>query len=296
MEPRVRAFPAREGGGCLTNFYAYDEAGRKTFERNANWELIRYTNSPAGDLLALVDGKNHVTKWNYDEQGRVTNKLDQAAVEILRYKYYPDSRLTNRWSKAKGDTKYQYDPAGNLTNIDYPVSTDVRFEYDALNRVTKMVDAAGSWTNGFGYDAAKRLTSVTSPAGAFTYTLGAAASASPLVKKLLLPNTSYITNTYDGVARLLGTYLPGPFGSKIYPCVPNVPSTPPGCPCGCGGSSNCSCSPTDDSGSGGGGSGPGGGGGGGGGGQPSGASVRGPAPSNYTRIKPHRFTNERRES
>ena len=30
-----------------------------------------------------------------------------ASTEILRYKYDPDSRLTNRWSVAKGDTKYQ---------------------------------------------------------------------------------------------------------------------------------------------------------------------------------------------
>ena len=49
-----------------------------------------------GDLIALVDGKNQVTKWNYDEYGRVTNNLDQVSAEILRYKYDPDSRLTNR--------------------------------------------------------------------------------------------------------------------------------------------------------------------------------------------------------
>ncbi len=230
--------------------YAYDEALRKTFETNANNEVIRYTNNTAGDLLALVDGKNQVTQWKYDEYGRVTNKLDQAGTEILRYKYDPNSQLTNRWSVAKGETKYGYDPVGNLTLVDYPVSPDVTRQYDALNRVTNMVDAAGTtkyayaaggqlwtedgpwsndtvtntysyrmrtglslaqltgrWTNEFGYDAAKRLTSVTSPAGTFTYTLGATAPASPLVQKLALPNTSYITNIYDGNARLLTTSL-----------------------------------------------------------------------------------------
>src|SRR5437773_11218094 len=117
---------------------------RKVLETNANSEIIRYTNNAAGDLLSLTDGKNQTTKWNYDEYGRVTNKLDQAAAEILRYKYDPDSRLTNRWSAAKGDTKYKYDPVGNLTNVDYAVSPDVSFAYDALNRVTNMVDAAGT--------------------------------------------------------------------------------------------------------------------------------------------------------
>ena len=80
-------------------------------------------------------------KWNYDEYGCVTNKLDQTATEILRYTYDADSRLSNRWSVAKGTTIYGYDPVGNLTNINYPASTDVRFTYDALNRASNMVDA-----------------------------------------------------------------------------------------------------------------------------------------------------------
>ena len=65
-------------------YYAYDEALRKTFETNANAEVIRYTNNAAGDLVALVDGKNQVTKWKYDECGRVTNKLDQAGRDFGR--------------------------------------------------------------------------------------------------------------------------------------------------------------------------------------------------------------------
>ena len=65
----------------------------------------------------------------------------------------------------------------------------------------------GLWTNKFVYDAAGRLTNVTSPAGAFAYTVGGASAASSLVKKIALPNSSYITNTYGSVARLTGTYL-----------------------------------------------------------------------------------------
>jgi RHS repeat-associated protein len=230
-------------------YYGYDEAMRKTWETNANSEIIRYTNNAAGDLLSLTDGKNQTTKWNYDEYGRVTNKLDQVGAEILRYKYDPDSQLTNRWSTAKGNTYYSYDPIGNLTNINYPASTDVKFQYDPLNRVTNMVDAAGTtkyayaaggqlwtedgpfsndtvtnsynnrlrtalslaqptgkWTNSFGYDPAKRLTNVTSQAGSFAYLLPDT-RPSTLVTRLSLPNTSYITNTYDSVARLTGTWL-----------------------------------------------------------------------------------------
>src|SRR5581483_654598 len=57
----------------------------------------------------------------------------------------------------------------------------------------------------YGYDAAKRLTSVTSPAGSFSYSYDSTRNMQ--VKKLSLPNGAYITNTFDGVARLTGTYL-----------------------------------------------------------------------------------------
>ncbi len=123
----------------MTNFYAYDAAGRLTFATNANDELLRYTNDAAGDLLSLTDGNNHTTQWHYDQYGRVTNKVDQAGSVILKYYYDAGDRLTNRWSTAKGATYYSYDALGNLTNIDYPSSHDASFAYDALSRLTKRV-------------------------------------------------------------------------------------------------------------------------------------------------------------
>ena len=48
-----------------------------------------------------------------------------------------------------------YDPVGNLTNVNYPSSPDVRFAYDPLNRVTNMVDAAG--TTKYAYTAGGQL-------------------------------------------------------------------------------------------------------------------------------------------
>jgi len=166
------------------------------------------------------------------------------------------SRLASRWSSAKGTTYYTNDAVGNLTQINYPASPDVTLAYDPLNRVTNMVDAAGTtkytytvggkfytedgpftsdtvtntwdnrlrvgmdlqqptgvWTNQFGYDAAKRLTNVTSPAGAFGYTF--VGQASRLTQKLSLPNTSYITNSYDGNARLLSTTLKNSSGTIL---------------------------------------------------------------------------------
>ena len=62
----------------------------------------------------------------------------------------------------------------------------------------------GTWTNGFGYDAGLRLATVTFSAGTFNYTYKGPGT---LVTNLDLPNTSKITNAYDNVARLTGTYL-----------------------------------------------------------------------------------------
>jgi YD repeat-containing protein len=179
----------------------------------------------------------------------VTNKLDQAGVEILRYAWNGEDRLVSRWSREKGITYYTNDAVGNLTDVTYPSSANLSFSYDPLNRLTTMVDSVGTtiysysagnqvvtedgpfasdtvtntyinrqrvamalaqptgfWTNGFGYDFAGRLTNVAMSGGNFSYSYGTG-MPSYLPIKVLLPNTSYITNTYDSVARLLTTAL-----------------------------------------------------------------------------------------
>jgi RHS repeat-associated protein len=239
----------------LTNYYAYDEGGRKTFETNANHELIQFQYDASGSLTNLIDGKNQSTKWGIDQYNRCTNKTDQAGVEILRYTYDSENHLLSRWSKEKGTTYYTNDAVGNLLAISYPQSGTNTYAYDGLNRLTNMVDGigttkytyalggllhtedgpfasdtvtniywsgvrtnlslqqpSGAWTNRFGWDAAKRLTNVTSQAGSFTNEYfpgvgGASGYASRLVKRLLLPSLSVITNNYDSVGRQLGTWL-----------------------------------------------------------------------------------------
>ncbi|HEV2392764.1 MAG TPA: hypothetical protein VG146_10425, partial [Verrucomicrobiae bacterium] len=139
----------------ITNFFAYDAAGRKTFETNADAQPIQYQYLPSGDLTNLVDGKGQQTKWNYDQYGRVTNKLDQAGTVVLRYTYDADNRLLSRWSAAMGTTYYTNDPLGSLTYIKYPHTFHVQMKYDPLNRLTNMVDGLG--TTVYGYTAAGQL-------------------------------------------------------------------------------------------------------------------------------------------
>ena len=63
-----------------------------------------YNGSRTGDLLSLTDGKNQITRWSYDQFGRVTNKTDQAGAVVLTYSYDANNRLASRWSGAKGTT------------------------------------------------------------------------------------------------------------------------------------------------------------------------------------------------
>ena len=201
----------------LTNFYGYDQAGRKTSETNANQEITQFTYTPAGDLWTLADGKNQTTTWYYDAYGRVTNKWDATNTLIFAYAYDANNRLTNRWTPAKNNTGYGYDALGNLTSIAYPVSAAITLHYDALNRVTNMVDAAGTTT--YGYDAAGQLLSEDGPwpddTVSYTYNNRLRASVS-----VLAPNVSAWAETYgyDTAKRLTNAVSPtGSFGYTYDP-------------------------------------------------------------------------------
>src|SRR5207247_3747813 len=115
---------------------------------------------------------------------------------------------------ATGPTKYTYKPGGLPETEDGPWASDtVTYTYNnaRLRSGLMLQQPSSSWTNGYVWDAARRLFTETSQAGTFTYTysagVGTATSAAALIRKLLLPNSSYVTNTFDNVARLSGTYL-----------------------------------------------------------------------------------------
>ena len=110
---------------------------------------------------------------------------------------------------AAGTTKYTYYVGGLLNTEDGQWASDtVTYTYNnaRLRSGLTLQQPTGSWTNGFTYDAAHRLSTVSSPAGTFAYSYKVG-QASRLPIKLALPNGAYITNTYDNVARLAGTYL-----------------------------------------------------------------------------------------
>jgi len=117
------------------------------------------------------------------------------------------NRMTNMVD-ASGTTKYTYTAGNQLLTEDGPFASDtVTNTYvNRLRSGLSLQQPTGAWTNGFAYDAARRLTNVISPAGAFNYQF-VPSGVTHHASRITLPNTSYITNAFDGNARLTGTYL-----------------------------------------------------------------------------------------
>src|SRR5437879_245539 len=126
------------------------------------------------------------------------------------------NRLTNMVD-ASGTTKFTWTAGNQLYTEDGPFSsatlTNVYFNRMRTNMALQQ--PTSFWTNKFVWDAARRLTNVVSPAGSFAYTLAATAAGSPRIKKLALPNSSNITNSYDSVARLASTYMRNSSGTAL---------------------------------------------------------------------------------
>ena len=123
--------------------------------------------------------------------------------------------MTNRWSKAKGNTYYSYDNVGNITFVNYPASTDVTLAYDALNRLTNMVDAAG--TTKYTYTSASDLLTEDGPwtSDTVTYTYGSSVPHLRTALGLQQPSGSWTNGLAYDAARRLQT-LSGPMGSFTY--------------------------------------------------------------------------------
>jgi YD repeat-containing protein len=174
---------------------------------------------------------------------RSVSDLDQASASILRYQYDANSRLTNRWSavpQGGRNTTYRYDTVGNLTNVLYASSPGISNRYDALNRLTNMVDAAGThnytyhlngqlltedgpWANDivtYGYNNARLRDSLSLQQPTGVWTNGFLYDAARRLTRVTSPAGAY-TNTYRGAGTLV-TNLALPNGSRITNAFDNV--------------------------------------------------------------------------
>ena len=146
------------------------------------------------------------TYYSHDSVGNLTN-ITYPVSPAISFAYDPLNRLTSMVD-AVGTTDYGFDAVGQLLSEDGPWASDtVTYTYNnRLRSSLSLVEpTADTWVQTYAYDGARRLTNITSQAGSFGYTYDG--SRQLRVNKLALPNSAYITNTYDSVARLLSTEL-----------------------------------------------------------------------------------------
>ena len=195
-------------GKSQTTTWNYNEYGLVTNKLDAAGNiLLVYTYDPNNRLTNRYSISKGNTGYKYDAVGNLTN-VSYAVSPNLTLKFDGLNRLTNMVDAA-GTTVYGYTTFGALLSEDGPWANDtVSYTYDNGRRrsgLTLLAPNASAWTESYGYDGANRMTNVTSPAGVFAYAYDATRKLQ--VSKLTLPNTSYITNAFDSVARLTGTYL-----------------------------------------------------------------------------------------
>src|ERR1043166_8780501 len=128
-----------------------------------------------------------------------------------------------------GTTACAYTGFGALQSEDGPWANDtVSYLYDYGRRRSALFvqspNGSGVWPSSsssqyYYYDQGKRLYNVNAGFGSFSYYyhsgLGSSPSSSALVKKVSLPNSSYITNTFDDWGRMVSTTLKNSGGTAL---------------------------------------------------------------------------------
>src|ERR1700722_386493 len=214
--------------------YGSDSAGNLTNMTDANNHTTQWGYDAYGRVTNKVDATGiSILQYKYDADNRLTNRWSLAKSNVV-YAYDAVGNLTGvtyhtnhalsfsydamnqliSMSDGIGTTTFAYTPIGQLASESGPWSSDmVTDTYSDRLRTSLQLQEPNSsdWIETYAYDAAYRMTGLASPAGTFAYSynpgLAGITSASSLVAKTALPNGAFITNTFDGNGRTLGTWL-----------------------------------------------------------------------------------------
>jgi RHS repeat-associated protein len=200
--------------------WGYDTEGRDITKTNAsNVEIFRYTYDADGKVTNRWTPEKLNAGYGYDDEGNLTSINYNTSADIT-YTYDALSRLSTV-ADASGTTSFGYS-ANHLAYEDGPWDSDrLTYTYTGGRRskMSLAQPAASSWEVSYGYDTARRLDAITSSDGTFDYQysggVGSPTSPSLLVKKLVLPNTSYVTNEFDSLGRILATRLKTSGGAEL---------------------------------------------------------------------------------
>lgn len=162
-----------------------------TFTRDGNGRDTGAVN-PQGARTALVyadgflkqhtDEMDRVTKFEYDEQGRMIRQMD-ALGGISSIEFDGNSRITARIDSRGNKTQYEYDVNGRLTKIILANGSTAKNVYDASGNLIREIDAAGFIT-----------THVYDPLGRMVQTM--------------MPDGSTLSNTYNELGLVIASSGP----------------------------------------------------------------------------------------
>ena len=193
-------------GKGQTTTWKYDQYGHMTNKIDAaSADMFRYAYDANGRLTNRWSPAKGTTKYSYDAVGNLTS-IDYPASTDITMQYDGNNRITNMVDAA-GTTRFTYASFGALLSEDGPWESDtVSYTHDngrRRNGLSVQAPNATAWSQSYGYDSAQRLSSLTSRAGTFSYLyltgiVSGVRSASPLIKRLSLPNGAIITNQYGG--------------------------------------------------------------------------------------------------
>jgi RHS repeat-associated protein len=146
-------------------------------------------------------------KWNCSWLSYIT--VDQYLNESVHFangmqRFYNSASdyLSNTRLAGNDNTGFTISyPDGSRDVYGFVVTNNNRLR----NSLTLQAPNTTAWSQSYGYDNARRLKTISSPAGAFGYAYDSVKLQR--VDILTLPNGSYITNTYDSVAREVTTKL-----------------------------------------------------------------------------------------
>ncbi|GAA2604996.1 hypothetical protein GCM10010436_02740 [Paractinoplanes durhamensis] len=207
--------------GAVTRTYSDARMLETAVKQAGIW--TSYAHDPLGQVTAVVDDKGNTTRSAYDNLGRRT-LVDNPDTGRTSMGYDLAGNLVKEVTAVLAAERdaitYAYD-YNRLTGIDYPSDDDVGYYYGAPGaadngaaRVTKVVDAAGTVTRGYGplgELTAETRTVTEGVSKATTYTTKYQYDTWNRVQRMTYPDGEVLTYHYDS-----GGLVDSAIGSSTY--------------------------------------------------------------------------------
>ncbi len=180
----------------VTSTYTYDIYGNPQTTQTAGHPVVDYDFYPVGRMNFLIDQEGAMTGFEYKDSGLVSKRIDPLTKETIAI-YDDTGRLSFITDRNLESISYEYTPTGKPDKITYPDLSEVNFVYNQHDKLTSMIDPAG--TTSYVYDTIHRLTSMTDANG---FTVSYEYDEANNLTKITYPGNKAVTYMYDELNRL----------------------------------------------------------------------------------------------